>query len=106
MSWPADADGDVFRRLQMQGFNFSETHTIDFDVEFRQWPPPQEALRLLRSRYPDLEIVEPDSEFPGQVSFQVRERLSYEFVTAIQRSISSLVSIFGGTCQSWGVLGS
>lgn len=29
LSWPADADGDVLRRLQSGGFDFSEPCTID-----------------------------------------------------------------------------
>jgi Regulator of ribonuclease activity B len=106
MSWPVDADGDVLRRLQAQGFNFSEPHTIDFNVEFRQWPPTHEALKLLRTRYPNLEVVEPDADSPGYVSFQVLGQVSYEHITSVQRSISSLVANFGGACESWGVLSS
>ena len=106
MSWPADPDGDVFRRLQAQAFNFSEPHAIDFNVEFVRWPPPQEAVALLRSRHPSLEVVQPEADFPGYVLFQVVDKVSYELVTSVQRSTSSLVTKFGGVCESWGVLSS
>ena len=106
MSWPADPDGDVFRRLQEQGFNFLEPHAIDFNVEFNEWPPPQEAIALLRTRHPSLEVVEPDAEIPGYVSFQVFGAVSYEHVTSVQRSASSMVATFGGVCESWGVFSS
>jgi hypothetical protein len=106
MSWPADADGDVFRRLQAQGFNFSEPHAIDFNVDFRQWPPPADALSLLRVHHPSLEVVQPEAELPGYVTFEVVGEVSYERITSVQRFTSSLVSKFGGVCESWGVLSS
>ena len=106
MSWPADPDGDVFRRLQAQGFTFSEPHAIDFNVDFNEWPPPQEAIIALRSQHPNLEVVEPDADSPGYVLFQVVGKVSYELVTSVQRSASSLVAKFGGVCESWGVLSS
>jgi hypothetical protein len=106
VSWPADPDGDVFRRLQAQGFNFSEAHAIDFNVDFNRWPPPQEAITLLRSRHPNLEVVGPEADTPGYVSFRVSGKVSYEHVTSVQRSTSSLLAKFGGVCESWGVLSS
>ena len=106
MSWPADADGDVFRRLQSLGFNFSEPHAIDFNVEFNQWPPPREALNLLLARCPSLEVIEPEPEVPGYVALSIVGNVSYEHVTSVQRSISLELAKFGGICASWGVLSS
>jgi len=34
MSWPTDADGDVLRRLQNGGFDFSKPTLIDFNVTY------------------------------------------------------------------------
>ncbi len=106
LSWPADADGDVFRRLQVQGFNFAVQHAIDFEVEFNPWPPPATALNLLLARHPKLEVIEPELGASGYVAFQVFGNVSYELVTSVQRSTSSLVAQFGGACESWGVLSS
>jgi hypothetical protein len=45
--WPDDADGDVFRRLHTAGFDFSQSRSIDYNVDFKTWPPSEAALDLL-----------------------------------------------------------
>lgn len=50
-SWPANADGDVFRRLESSGFDFTEERTVDFNVDFEKWLPPKEAVAALRREF-------------------------------------------------------
>jgi hypothetical protein len=104
MNWPNDADGNVFRRLQEQNFDFEKPYAIDFQVDFDRWPPTRQALERLRNRYPSATAHEPDAESRGYVQFQVRDRLTYELVTRIQADITDLMAPFGGKCNSWGVL--
>lgn len=104
MNWPNDADGDVFRRLQDQSFDFDKKRPIDFNVDFERWPPTDQALELLRAQYPKLIVYEPNAEDSGYVKFQVHDRPSYELVTRVQKEISALMAPFGGTCNSWGIL--
>lgn len=61
MPWPNDADGDVFRRLESHGFDFTKEYDVDFNVDFDDWPPPAESVNLLKSKYNNVEIVEPEN---------------------------------------------
>ncbi|HEX4302961.1 MAG TPA: ribonuclease E inhibitor RraB [Rhizomicrobium sp.] len=104
MQWPQDADGDVFRRLESQGFDFTKRYTIDFQVDFECWPPPAEAAALLREIYPNVATVEPNADAAGYLEFSVSAPLTYELVTTIQRTVTGALSALGGVCNSWGVL--
>jgi hypothetical protein len=103
-TWPDDADGDVLRRLERNGFDFSKPVAIDFNVDFDAWPPPDSALELLKERFGEIDVIEPEDEGSGYVCFQVTSRLSYELVTSVQRSVSLALASNGGQCDSWGVL--
>ena len=102
--WPADSDGDVLRRMQASGFDFSKTHSIDFNVDFENWPPPQVALDLLRAQYGDIELFDPDERGMGYVLFRVVALATYELVTSVQKDATSGMKPYGGVCESWGVL--
>lgn len=104
MNWPDDADGDVFRRLQSRGFDFSKRYAIDFQVEFDHWPPDERALSAVRELFPGAVALEPEDGDEGYVQFQVYDYLTYEAVIAIQAKVSKVLAEFGGQCNSWGVL--
>ena len=104
MSWPNDADGDVFRRLQAHGFDFSESHTVDFNVDFESWPPAREAIELLESMYGLVKLFPPSEELLGFAEFRIHSLLSYELVTSIQRKVSKAMLAHGGICETWGVM--
>jgi hypothetical protein len=100
--WPRDADGDVLRRLQADGFDFYLPHRIEFNIDFDAWPPSPELIELLRSQYSHLEVFEPDGQNNGYVQFVVDSRVSYELVMFVQSSVSVLATAYGGVCESWG----
>ena len=102
-NWPNDADGGVFRRLVEHGFDFSKSHTVDYNVDFDVWPPPSEAIAALRSIYGAVELYGPDELGQGYAQFQIHGPVTYETVTSVQRRTSSAVASFGGICESWGV---
>ncbi|GAB3381855.1 hypothetical protein GCM10027432_09760 [Lysobacter fragariae] len=104
VSWPDDADGDVFRRLEADGFDFSKSYAIDYNVDFETWPPAPAALEILRSQYNNVEVFEPDEDGDGYVLFQITGLVTYEGVTSVQRRTSSTMQPYGGICDSWGVL--
>ena len=104
MDWPNDVDGDVFRRMEHHDFDFSKYHAIDFNVDFKAWPPMPEALEFIRKRYPGATVHEPDGDGVGYVQFQVHALVTYDLVMQIQREMSALVADFGGRCESWGVM--
>jgi hypothetical protein len=104
VNWPNDADGDVFRRLQQSNFDFDRRHLIDFDVDFEDWPPQEEAIELLKREFPTLKVYAPNFEDEGYLQFQVHEFVSYELVVRIQEHVTELMKPYGGTCESWGIL--
>jgi len=110
MSWPNDADGDVLRRLEADNFDFGKEFFVVFNVDFDNWPPPQEAVDLLKSRYANVQVIDPDEEdleegeFDGYIVFQINNRVNYEFVTKTQTEATRLMHRFGGWCDSWGVM--
>ncbi len=106
MNWPEDADGDVFRRLEAENFDFSKQYTIDFKVDFSNWPPTREALDTLRSAYPGIEIIESAGEGAngkGYAAFQISDSVSYDLVTATQSKVTKIMKRYGGWCYSWGI---
>ena len=103
-TWPDDADGDVLRRMEKGGFDLGKATLIDFNVDFEAWPPPDEAIAVLRRSFPNL-VVYPSSESGGgYIQFQLFDELSYELVMRIQADVTEWMAPFGGLCESWGVL--
>ena len=108
--WPDDADGDVLRSLEADGFDFTRSYPVDFGIDFANWPPEAAAVDLLKSRYSDIDVVEPDEEdleegeANGWISIQIEGIVSYEFVTKTQEALTELMRPFGGWCDSWGVM--
>ena len=103
-NWPDDADGDVLRRLEESGFDFSRPSLVDFNVDLRAWPPAPKAVKPLSQEYPSAKVYEPEGESAGYIQFQLYSVLTYELVTGVQAYVSKLMAQFGGECNSWGVL--
>ncbi len=101
--WPDDADGDVFRRLDSSGFDFSKPYTIDFNIDFDHWPPSEQAIKTIQEAFPGA-LVHEDNQSGGYVLFQTTTLLTYEWVIKTQAGASTLVADHGGKCDSWGVL--
>jgi hypothetical protein len=102
--WPDDVDGGVFRRLVEHGFDFSQPHWVDFNVDFDSWPPSESAVAWLKSNYDSVELVAPSDDFNGYAEFRVFGPVTHESVTTVQRRVSSAMSQWGGICESWGVM--
>jgi hypothetical protein len=102
-TWPHDADGDVFRRLEANGFDFTAEYEIDFNVDFEEWPPKPDAIAWLQSHYSDVEVYEPEEDFNGSVQFKIRSKVNYTLVVDTQTKVSEEMRQYGGVCESWGV---
>ena len=110
MSWPKDADGDVFRRLEDNGFDFEREYEIDFNIDFNSWPLANETVDFISGLYPSAKVIEPDEEdiengeTIGYIQFQVVSKLTYDLVMSIQKEVTEKVKKYGGWCESWGVM--
>ena len=103
MNWPAGADGDVFRRLQSDNFDFTISHKIDFQIDFDPWPPQDEVIATLDREY-KIERHEPQKDALGYIQITIVAPLTYDLVMGMQDKLSRQLSPFGGFCESWGIL--
>jgi hypothetical protein len=102
MTWPEDAEGDVFRRLEEDNFDFSKPHKIDFNIDFMEWPPAREAMTLLAATYPDAAISEVSED--RYVLMTISTLLDHNLVIRMQFQLSELMDPYDGSCESWSVL--
>ena len=103
-TWPTDADGDVFRRLEAKNFDFTAEYAIDFNVDFEDWPPHPDAIAWLQSRYQDVEVYEPEEDFNGYIQFKIHSKLSYTLAIETQAAVTTQMRKYGGVCETWGVM--
>jgi hypothetical protein len=90
--------------MQSSGFDFSNAHEIEFNVDFSAWPPAEEFLHALHAKFPRIRLYRPGESFNGYVQFVVNAKLTYELVMETQHTVSGLASPYGGICESWGVM--
>lgn len=90
--------------MQSSGFDFAQSHEIDFNVDFKTWPPSKDFLHALHATYPRIRLYQPSDDMNGYVEFVVDAKLTYELVMSIQDSVSTLALPYGGVCESWGVM--
>lgn len=104
MDWPNDADGDALSRLETRGFDFTTPTWVDFNIDFDNWPPPDQAVETIKAHFPDAVVeIEEDGE-EGYFLVRLFEKLNYEFVIRTQGALSEVTAPLGGHCESWGVL--
>lgn len=109
VNWPNDVDGDVFRRLEQNGFDFEKVAKIDFDIDFDHWPLTNSEKKLVINLYPNSEIYEPDEEdlqdgnTIGYIQCSFETKLTYKYVMETQEKLSKEFKSIGGWCNSWGV---
>jgi hypothetical protein len=104
MRWLADPDGDALLKLAEDGFDFSKPGLVEFNVDFRSWPPPRGAMVCLSRHYPSASVCVTDDDHDGYLEFQVYALVSYELVTNIQSYVTELMAPYHGVCASWGVV--
>jgi hypothetical protein len=98
MNWPNDADGDVMRRLQSNGFSFDREAEIDFNIDFDQWPPDPSVIDILQNELPSAKVSVQDD----YILVQLRAWLTYPFVIKMQAELTQISAAFGGRCETWG----
>lgn len=106
MNWPDDLDGDVFRRMEASGFDFTKEYTIDFNIDFKSWPLDESTKKSMLAMYPSCDFIDPEEgdTSNGYVQFKIVARPTHELVVSTQKQVSDKLEQFGGWCESWGVL--
>ena len=101
--WPNTPDGDVFRKLEENDFDFSQEANIDINIDFKVWPPSEEAMTFIQNEWPSAEVINPDEEGDGYITFEIKNQLTYDFIINIQKEVTDKMAKYGGYCNSWGL---
>ncbi len=101
MNFPDNADGDLLKSLYESGLDAAKTHVFEYDIEFSFWPPANAALDLLKEKYGELRVYEPEDDYSGYVVISIESKLSYEFVVNTQNKVTQFMSKYGGVCEAW-----
>jgi len=109
MEYPADANGDVFRRMEASGFDFANEHVLDFHVVFAT---EEEADRIARMYLADHKAgdklanieTKPFPQGGMELTLSKRMLVTYEAVSAFESKLAERVSHVDGYLDGWGVL--
>jgi len=101
---PNNADGDVIRRLIKSNFDFSSKHTVDFNIDLENWPPNDQLIKLLKQNSYKYTLHKSSEDFNGYIEIQIKEYITYEFVTKTQDELTKISKPYGGVCESWGIM--
>jgi hypothetical protein len=101
--WPRDPHGDVLRKLEADGFDFSHPALIDFNIRFQSRLSHHVLKRLCRD-YPSMALWRIDEDCGDCLEFQVYALVSYELVVNTLSHVIELMSPCKGVRPSWAVV--
>ncbi len=109
MKYPNDENGDVFRRMEEQNFDFSKEHVVDFYAVFATEAEADQVARMYVAdhnagdKYTNIE-TNPHSEGGMELILSKRMLVTYEAICALEQVLSSRVSQVEGYLDGWGVM--
>ena len=109
MNYPDDVNGDVFRRMEGHGFDFSKEHVVDFHaVMATEEEADQIALMYVADDKTGDELVnietKPHPKGGMEVFLSKKMIVTYEAVTKFESILAERVSNLNGYLDGWGVL--
>lgn len=107
--FPDDANGDVLRRMQSSGFNFSEPHDVEFFAVFSTEGAADAVARQYAADHAAgdklVNIETRPAEAGGMELMLVKRMLvTYENVSAFEAQLQSRVAAQDGYLDGWGVM--
>jgi len=109
MTYPEDANGDVFRRLEAHGFDFATEHVVDFHAVFATEAMADQVAQMYladhkhNGKFANIE-TKPFPEGGMELTVSKRMIVSYEEVTAFESTLADRVALVDGYLDGWGVL--
>ncbi len=109
MEFPQDTTGDVLRRMQADGFDFSAEHPIEFLAVF----PTEEAADTVAKQYvaehkagDKLANIETQPAESGGMELILAKRMlaTYENISSFEKTLAERASAAGGHDDGWGVM--
>ncbi|MEX2287801.1 MAG: ribonuclease E inhibitor RraB [Planctomycetaceae bacterium] len=109
MKFPDDTNGDIFRMMERDGFDFTSEHVVDFHAVFAT---EEEADRIAHlyvadhkagEKFTNIE-TQPFEEGGMELTLSKRMLVTYEAVSAFEARLAERVSQVNGYLDGWGVL--
>jgi hypothetical protein len=109
MKYPNDANGDVFRRMEDHGFDFTVEHAVDFHAVFATEAEADQIARMYLADHNagnKLTNIETKPSDKGGMELTLSKRMlvNYEAVSAFESTLAERVSQVDGYLDGWGVL--
>ena len=109
MEFPGDANGDVLRRMEAHGFDFSREHEIEF---FAVFATDEEAKQIAQLYLADhrsgdrLTNIETAPHEVGGMELTLAKMMlpTYENITAFELKLADRASTVEGYLDGWGVM--
>jgi hypothetical protein len=109
MQFPRDVNGDVFRRMQKSGFDFSKPHDVEFFAVFRtEGEADDVAKQYLADHKAGQQLVNIETRPARKGGMELllvkNMLLTYEAIVDFERKLEERVSVCDGYLDGWGVL--
>ena len=109
MMFPNDANGDVLRRMQVDGFDFSRECTIDFFAVFAtEAEADQVALQYVADHAAGALLTRietsPHADGGMELTLTIRMLPTYENITDFENRLADRVAAVDGHLDGWGVM--
>lgn len=106
LEFPDDLTGDVLRRFQEDGADFTKVHTVEFFILFDAAESAERCARELGSDGRYAVTVRPRDADEGGVELQADRRmlLDHAAITDAEAEIDGCAARHGGTSDGWGAL--
>lgn len=106
--YPEDTNGDVFRRLEEQNFDFSKKHNVEF---FAVFATEEEADQIAKQYVEDwnsgtnfINIETRPHEVGGmELELVIEMEVTYENIVAFENKLEERVSKVEGYLDGWGL---
>lgn len=109
MTYPDNENGDVFRRMESHGFDFSKEHVVDFHAVMATEEAADKVARMFLADHKagrKLENIETKPHAVGGMRLDLSKKMmvTYEAVTEFEALLEERVSQFEGYLDGWGVM--
>lgn len=109
MAYPDDENGDVFRRMDRHGFDFSKEHVVDFHAVMATEEEADKVARMFLADHKSgqkLEKIETKAHEIGGMRLNLAKKMfvTYESVAEFESLLAERVSQFEGYLDGWGVM--
>ena len=103
MKFPNDENGDVLRRMQESGFDFSKEYVFDYYHIFDSKSTAQQFATMLQKHRIHAE-VQPNKDSKWDVVVKIMHLPTHNEITEWEIDLEAGAKKFGGLKDGWGVM--